>query len=1530
MKYCLSVCCLLFAVCLFSSAAADFFVSGPREELNLVGTGTWQETIGDTLDLKAIPDGLTWTKAEFPTKNLSRKLNSADPKWAYSTLPPDKYFAPDGTLKVKRKRSVWYRREVDIPGGLIENHTVHLVLGGASFKSGVLINGKSAGESLLCTLPLEFDVTGLVKPGKNEFVIAATVREGLLDLKNRVYLSPSNGGELGIRGPVRLEFRPLTAINDVFIKTGVKQKNIEILLSIRNSGTSEAEVVPEIRIRSDRDRKQVNAVLTGKPVRIAPGKQAEATLRKKWIAPILWSPESPELYIADITLKQNNVLIDRYRQEFGFREFSVNRKDFLLNGRRIVLLRNSTLHGLSTQEYRQTAGLEVLRSSHKVNSIRQHLGTANQDMVYRANRTGMLIMPESAYSWKGRFPPEKSEYWLPGVLNYYKAWVRHFRNDPSVIIYNLTNETYWASTSPEDMEVTGKIVDTVRSMDPTRPLQGDGDNGWGKHLDIINIHYPEGQAGTLRLKYPNSGIIVPNDFEWLTPEGGCGWNTNFNWDRPLFFGEFGLGLSNDNYSSVAGDEYYTWTKWESREMSERNDGLPAGSENNPFMEYLKMRIVHLRHMGAAGLNPWGGYFPHVLKMTQIAPLDYHANGNAGEILKRRIAVFNDSNAGTPLDKIRYYLYIGKDPVFSGLQNIYLRPGKKWSGTLEIPLPQTEELLKGRLIVRAIWNRGKTEVEYDRFEQEINIIPRQDLSALRGDIAIFDRDGTLAGIRGEMNLKDTVRYGGNHFPSGKKLIIVARDSWSPELNNSLDRFMEDGGVVLMLPQKNWKPWRTELPERDPLHAASQSWIRRNSHPAMKGLDNSFFSFWRNDNVVSYATFSKPIQGSIVALLDCGGRFGLQWSPLLEIPVGKGSMLATTLELEKNDPGARLLLANLIRYSCERKPQERNSLNLIAGSNRALKETLALSGAVISEGVGDKGTILADASAALDLPALQKALETGRTLWLHGFTPDTLKKIKPLLPDGISLEKAPEKILSPEPLADDPLIEGISAFDLAWYRRSWMSNKSLFENAVPMAKPGNWIIKSRLYGGRMAKLTVPAFLAKIRSGKGVILLDTLAWENAVAKEPQKTLRTVSALLTNQNCAFQFRPKVSYRYGAVDLRPFANMAFMDSKRGDGVGGWTDDGRSDMRFFLINHAGTGNGEEDGMAVDEETFPQLVRFRDVPFRLIDPKKNSGKAVLSFGSAKVPSIRMRETESIPVHGKADLLWLLHATAWGGDRMKAAEYEITYEDGSKTVFPIINFIDVGDWFHMQQYSNCKIAWTGKNLISSSVGIFMMPWKNPYPEKTIRSLKIKAGLSDCSYILVAITTAVEEQKNGENGTEKQIYAKFDFSKKEPSALRVIPHKKNPEAVRDGIRTGKGTFLRFQPDSRIKDMLKKPFGIILEFTATDKPDGYCAGLFEPSDFRITLNRNSMKFTVETFGKDGKRAYFTSQEPVQLNKRVKFELKADGEKMVLYRDGKLDTIRSLPLPMKDTGNLRFGVAGGKEYNFNGIFHAAELYQLK
>ncbi len=1340
---------LAAAVCVSMTAAAEpLYPHGPREEINLAGT-EWGEAIADTLDTGGIPPGLKWVPSEVPTRDVAKKLQSTDNQWLYNNVPPENYFNEDGAFKVTEKRSAWFRRSVEIPADLLEGRTVHFTAAGMSYKSGLIVNGRAAGESLQSVVPLDFDITHLVRPGMNELVVGITTREGLVDPEARVYLAPSMGAVPGIRGPIRLEFRPRTAVADVFVKTSVKNRNIDFQITIRNNRSEEVQVTPRIRVRSARGPMQVVGEFTGSPVTVAPNSETVTNLREDWVAPILWTPSTPEIYIADVTLGSGGSLVDRYRQTFGFREFSIRGKDFLLNGRRIVLLRSTSLSALKTLEHDPDEVSITQQDFNSLNSIRQHLGANNMDLVHRANQQGILVVPESAYSWVKQYShdPGKVRVWLPGVLEYYKRWARQMRNEPSVVMYSLANETYWERNLPEEMAVAKEIVEVMRSEDPTRPLQADGDNSWNGLLDIINIHYPEGTAGTLRLKYPNSGIMVPNDLEWLTPEGGEGWRAKFVWDRPLVLGEFGGGGDWDSYASYGGDDVFDWIKWRKNTRSGMDFGASDPERGNYSIETLRKMVNIYRHLGVAGMTPWAGDKRELMKPMAVAPLDFHPNVDAGGVFKRKLAVFNDDKR--PVNAILYSLTINGVLVADKRIDFYLDPGRNWHGTVEIPIPDLEYAATGEFMARLIWKRGNADVEVDRHVEDIFIVPSINLGDLAGGIALVDPGDTLESALKALGLGALERLEGDTVPSGKNLLIVGAGGFREDMAAMLDAFVGNGGVVLMLPQPDWKPYREELPERDSRHAATQTWARMPSHPALRDVREGQLSFWNKDNVVSYETFRKPRQGPLHVVIDAGGRFGLGWSPLLDIPLGKGTFLMTTLELATGDPAARQLLANLIRYGATRGPQSREPLNLLAGGNRALVDALALTGVRAAEGVGGSGPVLVDASADFEIGSLKTALEQGRTVWLHGFTPETLPKVASLLPAGASLKAVTEDQIGTMSVSDDPLIQGLSNFDFAWYIPKLYYGGPLFDDASVVAKSGDWLLDTNLFARDVMPLTAPGFLVRIEAGEGVILFDTMQWENALAKMPEKALRVASGILTNVGAEFRHAAKAGYAFVPVELSDFANMGYMDSVEGDGVGGWTDQGRNDMRFFLINHSGKGSGEEDGMDMPVPDFPTDVEFDGIPYKLVDPKANKRGAVLSFGSDEHAPKLPREAGPIPVNTKADVLWFLHALAWAGgkDGGRVAEYRVEYVDGTTTTIPVRRFVDVGDWHNPTKYANASIAWTGRNLDFSPVGFNAMSWKNPHPDRAIRSLSIRAGLDKSQYVLIGITAGWELEAVGE---------------------------------------------------------------------------------------------------------------------------------------------------------------------------------------
>lgn len=169
----------------------------------------------------------------------------------------------------------------------------------------------------------------------------------------------------------------------------------------------------------------------------------------------------------------------------------------------------------------------------------------------------------------------------------------------------------------------------------------------------------------------------------------------------------------------------------------------------------------------------------------------------------------------------------------------------------------------------------------------------------------------------------------------------------------------------------------------------------------------------------------------------------------------------------------------------------------------------------------------------------------------------------------------------------------------------------------------------------------------------------------------------------------------------------------------------------------------------------------EIPFRL-DGLILVGPGESSNGRTGEPVEVVKKVEAIPVGRKADRLYFLHATnfhATDGDKLAA--YVVHYADGTKEEIPVRYGEDIRDWWNFGSdkdagVSKGQIAWTGNCEASSRDGIdtrlFMKTWKNPHPEREIRTLDMVSGDQPSGQgapapFLVAVTGAIGEvEKNG----------------------------------------------------------------------------------------------------------------------------------------------------------------------------------------
>jgi beta-galactosidase len=189
----------------------------------------------------------------------------------------------------------------------------------------------------------------------------------------------------------------------------------------------------------------------------------------------------------------------------------------------------------------------------------------------------------------------------------------------------------------------------------------------------------------------------------------------------------------------------------------------------------------------------------------------------------------------------------------------------------------------------------------------------------------------------------------------------------------------------------------------------------------------------------------------------------------------------------------------------------------------------------------------------------------------------------------------------------------------------------------------------------------------------------------------------------------------FAFVDLKPKANMGFKDEVAGDGKGGWTDQGDNDFRT---------------MPLGRQTL------RGIPFEIVDPATNGGKSCLVVKDNPKGDFKS-SIEGVAIGRKFSRLFFLHGEAFVSSG-KTLKYTLHYEDGSSVEIPTAENVSIADWWSAGDLSGARLGINRKNKVDRDVGLLIMDWENPHPEKTIASLDLTAPEGkDAISMLVALT-------------------------------------------------------------------------------------------------------------------------------------------------------------------------------------------------
>lgn len=380
----------------------------------------------------------------------------------------------------------WYRRVIDMDGGVPDGRRVAVEFDGVYMNSDVWINGVHLGHRPNGYVGFEYDLTPALRPGRNVLAVRADHSR-----------APSARWYTG-SGIYRHVWLTVTADVRVahwgvhVMTPSVRDESADVLVraTVENTSRHDRDVTVWMEVVEEDDQDRVRHSAQG---RLSIPAEGAAVAEKSMVVaePNRWSPEHPRLYLLRTTVEERGKVVDRYDTPFGIREYRFDPvRGFSLNGvptklRGVCQHHDAGPVGAAVPDKVLTRRLRLLKDM-GCNAIRVGHNPAAPEFYDLCDRMGFLVIDEAFDGWSK--PKAPYDYGL-----YFDQWwkrdladlIARDRNHPCVIMWSIGNEV-----PDKTDEQTRELVDFVHALDPTRPVTcGRGTSG------IEDVQGFNGQGG---------------------------------------------------------------------------------------------------------------------------------------------------------------------------------------------------------------------------------------------------------------------------------------------------------------------------------------------------------------------------------------------------------------------------------------------------------------------------------------------------------------------------------------------------------------------------------------------------------------------------------------------------------------------------------------------------------------------------------------------------------------------------------------------------------------------------------------------------------------------------------------------------------------------------------------------------------------------------------------------------------------------------------------------------------------------------
>lgn len=374
-----------------------------------------------------------------------------------------------------------YRRAFVVPKEWKDRRIV-LHFGGANNTLAVLVNGKAVGLSKDSHTPAEFDVTDVVRVGRNELV-AVVIKwsdSTFIEDQDQWWLS-------GLHREVFLYAQPPIHIADVSARAGLTDDFAVGTLDLRVKVDFPRHFVPGCRIEArllDPAGRAVWRKRQSAEVLANPSKRGDWP---RWMARIdatvprvkAWSSEHPHLYELEIDLVTPEG-VESTRRRIGFRRVEIRDRNLLVNGQRVMI------RGVNRHDHDDVHGKAISRElmlkdvllmkQFNFNAVRASHYPNDPQFLDICDEYGLYVIDEAnieSHDYMATIcrNPRYAGAFLDRTVNMYER----DKNHPCIIMWSLGNESGFGPNH-------AATAAYLRQADSTRPIHYEGCL-WGADID---------------------------------------------------------------------------------------------------------------------------------------------------------------------------------------------------------------------------------------------------------------------------------------------------------------------------------------------------------------------------------------------------------------------------------------------------------------------------------------------------------------------------------------------------------------------------------------------------------------------------------------------------------------------------------------------------------------------------------------------------------------------------------------------------------------------------------------------------------------------------------------------------------------------------------------------------------------------------------------------------------------------------------------------------------------------------------------